>query len=107
MLKVAGTAPEGRGAEASAPLQGRGAFMGRIELEIYTPGYVPKGREVAVIETARDRPRGAVRREAPVTVGNFIELAAKGFYDNLKFHARKPGSVVLCGCPTTRTMGPA
>ena len=46
-------------------------------------------------------------REAPVTVGNFIELAAKGFYDNLKFHARKPGSVVLCGCPTTRTMGPA
>ena len=38
---------------------------------------------------------------------NFIELAAKGFYDNLKFHAKKPGSVVLGGCPTTRTMGPA
>ena len=49
--------------------------MGRIELEIYTPGYVPNGRE--------------------------------GFYDNLKFHAKKPGSVVLGGCPTTRTMGPA
>ena len=32
---------------------------------------------------------------------------AKGFYDNLKFHAKKPGSVVLGGCPTTRTMGPA
>lgn len=46
-------------------------------------------------------------REVPVTVGNFIELAAKGFYDNLKFHAKKPGSVVLGGCPTTRTMGPA
>lgn len=41
--------------------------MGRIELEIYTPGYVPNGREVAVIETAR----GTVRtelfgRETPV-----------------------------------------
>ena len=107
-MKVAGTAPEGRGAEASAPLQGRGAFMGRIELEIYTPGYVPKGREVAVIETARGTVRAELfGREAPVTVGNFIELAAKGFYDNLKFHARQPGSVVLCGCPTTRTMGPA
>lgn len=82
--------------------------MGRIELEIYTPGYVPKGREVAVIETARGTVRAELfGREAPVTVGNFIELAAKGFYDNLKFHVRKPGSVVLCGCPTTRTMGPA
>lgn len=40
-------------------MQGRGAFMGRIELEIYTPGYVPNGREVAVIETAR----GTVRAE--------------------------------------------
>lgn len=82
--------------------------MARIELEIYTPGYKPNGREVAVIETSR----GIVRAElfgceAPVTVGNFIELAAKGFYDSLKFHAKKPGSVVLGGCPTTRTMGPA
>lgn len=82
--------------------------MARIELEIYTPGYKPNGREVAVIETSR----GTVRAElfgceAPVTVGNFIELAAKGFYDSLKFHAKKPGSVVLGGCPTTRTMGPA
>lgn len=82
--------------------------MGRIELEIYTPGYVPNGREVAVIDTARGTVRAELfGAEAPVTVGNFIELAAKGFYDNLKFHAKKPGSVVLGGCPTTRSMGPA
>ena len=31
----------------------------------------------------------------------------EGLYDSLKFHAKKPGSVVLGGCPTTRTMGPA
>ena len=69
-------------------------------------GMLPDG--VAVIETARGTVRAELfGRETPVTVGNFIELAAKGFYDNLKFHAKKPGSVVLGGCPTTRTMGPA
>ena len=36
-------------------------------------------------------------KDAPVTAGNFIELAARGFYDKLKFHAHKPGSVVLGG----------
>ncbi|WP_080800166.1 peptidylprolyl isomerase [Arabiibacter massiliensis] len=82
--------------------------MPRITLPAYTPRYVPNGREVAVIETSR----GAVRvrlmgKDAPVTVGNFVELAARGFYDNLKFHARKPGSLVVGGCPTTRTLGPA
>lgn len=82
--------------------------MGRIELSVYTPHYMPTGDEVAVIDTSK----GAVRvqlfgRETPVTVGNFVELAAKGFYDNLKFHARKEGSVVLGGCPVTRSMGPA
>ena len=38
---------------------------------------------------------------------NPSSLAARGFYDKLKFHAHKPGSVVLGGCPTTRTLGPA
>ena len=47
--------------------------------------------------------RGTIRvqlagKDAPVTVGNFVELAARGFYDKLKFHAHKPGSVVLGGC---------
>lgn len=82
--------------------------MPRITLPVYTPRYVPTGEEVAVIETSR----GAVRvrllgKDAPVTVGNFVELAARGFYDNLKFHACKPGSLVAGGCPTTRTLGPA
>lgn len=82
--------------------------MARIELEIYTPRYVPNGDEVAVIETSKGPVRVALfGKEAPVTVGNFIELAARGFYDNLKFHARKEGSVVVGGCPVTRSMGPA
>ncbi|MEF9876980.1 MAG: peptidylprolyl isomerase [Gordonibacter sp.] len=82
--------------------------MGRVMLPLYTPLYQPTGHEVAVIETTK----GAVRvkldgRGAPATVGNFVELAARGFYDDLKFHACKPGSVVLGGCPTTRALGPA
>lgn len=82
--------------------------MGRIVLPVYTPHYIPTGDEVAVIETSRGTIRvQLVGKDAPVTVGNFVELAARGFYDKLKFHAHKPGSVVLGGCPTTRTLGPA
>lgn len=82
--------------------------MGRIVLPVYTPHYIPNGNEVAVIETSRGTIRVQLAgKDAPVTAGNFIELAARGFYDKLKFHAHKPGSVVLGGCPTTRTLGPA
>lgn len=82
--------------------------MARIELPLYTPRYVPTGSERAIIETSK----GPVTvqlwgEDAPVTVGNFVELAARGFYDNLKFHARKADSVVAGGCPVTRAMGPA
>lgn len=82
--------------------------MGRIVLPVYTPHYIPNGNEIAVIETSRGTIRVQLAgKDAPVTVGNFIELAARGFYDKLKFHAHKPGSVVLGGCPTTRALGPA
>ncbi len=70
--------------------------MGRIVLPVYTPYYIPNGNEVAVIETSRGTIRVQLAgKDAPVTAGNFIELAARGFYDKLKFHAHKPGSVVL------------
>ncbi len=82
--------------------------MARIELPLYTPRYQPTGGEVALIETSKGSLRVRLDGEgAPVTVGNFVELAARGFYDKLKFHAVKPGSVVLGGCPTTRSLGPA
>lgn len=82
--------------------------MGRIVLPLYTPHYRPNGHEVAVFNTSRGTIRVQLAgKDAPVTVGNFVELVARGFYDKLKFHAHKPGSVVLGGCPTTRTLGPA
>ncbi|HBT95905.1 MAG TPA: peptidylprolyl isomerase [Coriobacteriia bacterium] len=82
--------------------------MGRITLPIHTPHYIPNGQEIAVITTVK----GTIRvqldgKNAPITVGNFIELAKRGFYDKLKFHAYKENSVILGGCPVTRNLGPA
>ena len=45
--------------------------------------------------------------DAPIHVGNFVELARKGFYDNLKFHRYVPGFVIQGGCPNTRDLDSA
>ncbi len=37
--------------------------------------------------------------EAPDTVGNFISLVEKGFYDGLSFHRVLPGFMAQGGCP--------
>lgn len=71
------------------------------------PAYIPTGNEVAVIDTSR----GSIRvklfgKECPATVGNFVQLASSGFYSKLAFHAYKPNSVILGGCPKTYGLGP-
>lgn len=82
--------------------------MPRVVLPLYTPLYQPNGKEVAVITTTKGVITVALDgTNAPLTVGNFIELARRGFYDNLKFHAYRKGSAILGGCPITRTLGPA
>ena len=53
-------------------------------MAMYTPEYQPNGSEIAVIKTSK----GVIRvqlagNDAPIHVGNFVELARKGFYDNL------------------------
>ena len=56
--------------------------------------------------------RGTIRLQlhadkAPQTVANFEKLAAKGFYDGLKFHRVIPNFMVQAGCPKgTGTGGP-
>jgi peptidyl-prolyl cis-trans isomerase B (cyclophilin B) len=37
--------------------------------------------------------------KAPVTVLNFVNLAARGFYDGLKFHRVIPDFMIQGGCP--------
>jgi peptidyl-prolyl cis-trans isomerase B (cyclophilin B) len=56
--------------------------------------------------------RGTIRLKlyadkAPQTVANFEKLAAKGFYNGLKFHRVIPQFMVQTGCPQgTGTGGP-
>ncbi len=55
---------------------------------------------IAVIETDK----GTIEFElyedlAPITTGNFIELAGRKFYDGLSFHRVEPGFVIQGGCP--------
>lgn len=71
----------------------------------YTPEYQPNGTEVAVIKTSKGPIRVQLAgKDAPIHVGNFIELAQKGFYDDLKFHRHVPGFVIQGGCPNTRDL---
>lgn len=62
----------------------------------------------AMIQTSK----GTIRlklfpEKAPVTVCNFVNLAKRGFYDNLKFHRVIPDFMIQGGCPLgTGTGGP-
>ena len=72
-------------------------------MAMYTPGYQPTGEEIAVITTSKGTVRVQLAgKDAPIHVGNFVELARKGIYDNLKFHRYVPGFVIQGGCPNTR-----
>jgi len=75
------------------------------EGSLYTPTYKPNGSEIAVIKTNK----GVIKvklygNEAPVNTANFVELAQKGFYDNVKFHRLEPGFVIQGGDPQTAAL---
>lgn len=76
-------------------------------MALYTPEYQPTGDEVAIIKTSKGDIRVQLAgKDAPIHVGNFVELARKGFYDNLKFHRHVPNFVIQGGCPNTRDLTP-
>lgn len=69
-------------------------------MALYTPAYQPTGEEIAVVTTSK----GVIRvqlhgKDAPIHVGNFVELSTKGFYDGLTFHRYVPDFVIQGGCP--------
>jgi len=75
---------------------------------LYTPTYAPTGSEIAVIKTSK----GTIKvklfgKDAPIHVGNFVELAQKGFYDKVKFHRLEPGFVIQGGDPQTSELSSA
>jgi len=43
--------------------------------------------------------------KAPVTVANFVNLAQRGYYDNLNFHRVIPDFMIQGGCPHGSGMG--
>lgn len=74
-------------------------------MALYTPQYKPTGNEVAVFNTSKGTIRVQLAgNDAPIHVGNFVELAQKGFYNGLKFHRYVPGFVIQGGCPNTRNL---
>ena len=76
-------------------------------MDLYTPAYIPNGDEIAIIDTSKGNIRVQLHGDdAPIHVGNFVELALKGYYDDLKFHRYEPNFVIQGGCPHTRDMAP-
>jgi peptidyl-prolyl cis-trans isomerase B (cyclophilin B) len=96
-------------AQSQAPPKGSAAFSGpqsptSVPSSPGAPSISPedlkKPDPVAVIETEK----GTIvirlfRTMAPKTVANFIDLAGKGFYNNLIFHRVEPGFCIQTGCP--------
>jgi len=90
------------GAEQSPPAQEETSTATEGDT-LYTPEYKPTGKETAVIRTSRgDITVTLYGKDAPIHVGNFIELAEKSFYDDTKFHRYVEGFVVQGGDPNTK-----
>ena len=74
--------------------------MGLFSSYLYTPEYKPTGEEIAVFTTNKGTIRVQLAgKDAPIHVGNFVELAQKGFYDGLTFHRYVPNFVIQGGDP--------
>ncbi|MBL4679687.1 MAG: peptidylprolyl isomerase [Pseudomonadales bacterium] len=64
------------------------------------------------ITTAIETSKGTINLKlfpdnAPITVANFVNLAKRGYYDDLNFHRVIPSFMVQGGCPSgTGTGGP-
>jgi cyclophilin family peptidyl-prolyl cis-trans isomerase len=90
--KKAAEAAAARAAQEAQAAQARGAQVPASNAALPDP--------IAVIQTTK----GVItvrlfRQFAPKTVANFIDLAQKGFYNNLTWHRVVPNFVVQTGCP--------
>lgn len=78
---------------------------GTEEETLYTPEYKPNGNEVAVMKTSKGEVTIELYgKDAPIHVGNFVELSRKGFYDDLKFHRYVADFVIQGGDPQTKDL---
>lgn len=112
ILAVTGCSADGKSAGADGksdtPSQESTESPTGSEGSLYTPSYTPNGNESAIIKTSKgDITVKLFGKDAPIHVGNFVELAEKGFYDGTKFHRYVPGFVVQGGDPNTRGLSSA
>ncbi|MDR3135861.1 MAG: peptidylprolyl isomerase [Coriobacteriales bacterium] len=71
--------------------------------DLYTPEYQPRGTEQAIFHTNKGDIRVQLAgADAPLHVGNFVELVQQGFYNGCRFHRLEPGFVVQGGCPHSK-----
>jgi len=78
-------------------MESKGKPMG-----LYIPEYKPTGNEIAVFTTSKGTIRVQLAgKDAPIHVGNFVDLVQKGFYNDSKFHRYEPGFVIQGGDPQT------
>jgi len=95
---------QGTTAEETRPAEEQVATNSEGET-LYTPSYVPTGNETATFTTSRGEFSVKLYgKDAPIHVGNFIELVRKGFYQNNKFHRYVPGFVIQGGDPQTQSL---
>ena len=70
------------------------------------PRYDPEKNYLARVETdAGPFTIEFLRKDAPIAVKTFIELASTGFYDGQIFHYVEPGRIVMAGDPTGTGLG--
>ena len=70
------------------------------------PRYDPDKDYVARVETDMGTfTLDFLRKDAPIAVKTFVELAQTGFYDGVTFHYVEPGRVVAAGDPTGTGQG--
>ncbi len=77
-------------------------FIALLFLTVYNlvQGGNKMENRVAVIETNHGVMEVELfEKRAPITTKNFIDLANKGFYDNLKFHRVIKDFMIQSGCP--------
>lgn len=101
---AAETSAQSQQGDATAEDQAaQGGAMTDQGVQLYTPEYSPNGSETAMIDTSKGRIVVELYGEdAPIHVGNFVELVRKGFYDGTKFHRYVEGFVIQGGDPQTK-----
>ena len=83
---------------------GDNSFQGTVGDDgLYTPAYKPQGDEIAVFETSKGKIKVQLDgKDCPITVGNFIDLVQRKFYDGTRFHRYEPNFVIQGGDPDSK-----